>query len=215
MGAHYKSIAEGEPAGKAIMSSITGNNKQAGVGKRERAKKIIVPLLALLLVIAITAALFLYRDRVAELGNYGYLGVFLISLAFNATILLPMPVFLILFAFGAIFNPVLVGLIGAVGGAIGEMTGYMVGYSGRGVAQSNKMYARAEGWMRRWGALTIFIFTLVPFTPFDLAGMAAGALRFPIWKFLLICWFGKVLLYVGVALAGAWGWETILPWLAP
>ena len=181
--------------------------------KKQGLRKKVAPLLMLLLVLAITVALLLYQDKVAELGNYGYLGVFLISLAFNATILLPMPIFAILFVLGDTFNPVLVGVAGAAGGAIGEMTGYMVGYSGRGVVQSNKMYARAEGWMRRWGALAIFIFTLVPFTPFDLVGMAAGALRFPIWKFLLICWFAKVLLYTALALAGAWGWDAGLPYL--
>ena len=44
----------------------------------------------------------------------------------------------------------------------------------------------------------------------NVAGMVAGVLRFPIWKFLLARWFGKALLYVGVTLAGAWGWEALL-----
>ncbi|MBA7680938.1 hypothetical protein ES703_89259 [subsurface metagenome] len=90
------------------------------------------------------------------------------------------------------------------------MTGYMIGYSGRGIARSSKAYARAEGWMRKWGAMAIFVFALAPFLLLDVAGMVAGVLRFPIWKFLLACWFAKVLLYVGAALAGAWGWEAFV-----
>jgi len=49
----------------------------------------------------------------------------------------------------------------------------------------------------------------VPFV-FDLAGIAAGVLRFPFWKFFLLCWLGRTLLYIGAALAGAWGWEAML-----
>ena len=186
------------------------NNKQAEVRKGKWLKKSFVPLLTLLLVIAITVVLFLYRDRVSEFEELGYLGAFLISLVANATIILPMPGLLLLVALGAAFNPVLVGLVGAVGGAIGELSGYIAGYSGRGIARSNKWFVRAERWMRRWGTLTIFVFSLVPLLPFDAAGMVAGVLRFPIWKFLLACFLGKALLYIVMALSGAWGWDTLL-----
>ena len=120
-----------------------------------------------------------------------------------------MPVFLILFVLGSIFNPILIGVAGAAGGAVGELTGYIAGYSGRGIAPNNPMYVRAVGWMQKWGTWTVLVFTIVPFTPFDLAGMAAGALRYPVWKFLLVCCFGKVILYSAVALAGALGWEAV------
>ncbi len=192
------------------MGSIIDNNKQAEVGKREWLKHRFIPLLTLLLVVAITVVLFIYRDRVAELSNYGYLGAFIISLVANATIILPVPGLLLLFALGAIFNPILVGLVGAVGGAIGETTGYILGYSGRGVARGSKIYVRAEGWMRRRGFVTIFLFSLLPFLPLDVAGMAAGVLRFPFWKFLLACFLGKALLYIVLIKTGVWGWEVVL-----
>ncbi len=192
------------------MSSIIGSSKEDEVEKKVRLREKVIPPLTLLLVIAITVTLFLYRDTVAELGSYGYLGAFLISLVANATIILPMPVILLIFALGAAFNPVLVGLVGAAGGAVGETTGYMIGYSGYRIARSSKVYDRAEGWMRRWGVVAIFVFALAPFLPLDVAGILAGVLRFPIWKFLLACWFGKALLYVGAALAGAWGGEAFV-----
>jgi len=190
-----------------IVYHIESNNKQTEAEKWLR--KSFVPLLTLLLVIAITVVLFLYGDRVSDFEELGYLGAFLISLVANATIILPMPVLLLLFALAAAFNPVLVGLVGAVGGAIGELSGYIAGYSGRRIARSNKWFVRAEKWMRRWGTLTIFVFSLVPLLPFDAAGMVAGVLRFPIWKVLLACFLGKALLYVGLGLASNWGWETV------
>jgi len=183
--------------------------------KRDWVKKIFIPLLALLLVIAITVSIFyFYRQNPnmnEKLEGYGYLGAFLISLTFNATLVLPTGNFLILSVLGAVLpSAILVGLVSGAGAAIGEITGYMAGYSGRGIAQRSKMYQRVEGWMRRWGALTILIMSVTPFI-FDLAGIAAGVLRFPFWKFLLLCWLGRTILYIGVALAGAWGWEAVLP----
>ncbi len=189
-------------------------NEMDKTDKRDWIKKKFSPLLALLLVITITGGIiYFYRQNpnmVEKLEGYGYLGAFLISLTFNATLILPAGSILMISVFGAIpaLNPVVVGLAGGAGAAIGEITGYMAGYSGRGLAERSGMYNRVEGWMRRWGTLTILIMSLVPFI-FDLAGIAAGVLRFPFWKFFLLCLLGRTLLYVGAALAGAWGWEAI------
>jgi len=190
-------------------------NAEDKMDKKGWLKKKFIPLSALLLVIAITLGIFLFYQQnpsmVEKLEGYGYLGAFLVSLVCNATVILPAGNILILSVLGAVLpSAVVVGLVGGAGAAIGEITGYMAGYSGRGLAERSKMYNRVEGWMRRWGALTIFIMAVVPFV-FDLAGIAAGVLRFPFWKFFLLCWLGRTLLYVGAALAGAWGWEAVLP----
>jgi len=117
---------------------------------------------------------------------------------------------LLIFALGAAFNPVLVGLVAAFGGTIGEITGYVLGYSGRRILPSDNIYTKAEKWLREWGTMAVFIFALIPPLPIDIVGIAAGTLRFPLWKFLLACLFGKALLYTGMAFAGAWGWEVVL-----
>ena len=177
----------------------------------------IVPLLILLLALAITIVIFLYRKEIAGLDEYAYLGAFLISLLGNATIVLPVPSPLILASLAAalyqdygLIAIIGVGLAGGVGAAIGETTGYMVGYSGRGFAQKSRLYTRLVAWVGRWGAKAIFIFSLVPFFPFDLAGVAAGMLRMPYWKFILVCWLGRSIMFFVVALAGALGGEAVL-----
>ena len=63
-------------------------------------------------------------------------------------------------------------------------------------------------WLQKWGVLTVFVFAATPL-PFDVMGMVAGLLRYPFWKFFLACLCGKILKYVGIALAGAWGWEVV------
>lgn len=218
MGAHQLSIAKTAPADNimcynASEDKMTSNNKPGGVRQGEQVRKRIIPLLTLLLVIAISVVLFVlsqrYPETVNEFKNYGYLGVFLLSLASNATVILPVPGVLLFIPLLTILNPVLVALVGATGGVMGEITGYMAGYSGREMAQDMRLYKRVEGWMRRWGAWTIFVFAVAPFLLVDVAGIVAGALRFPLWKFLLVVWVGKSLKYVGLMLAGAWGWEAI------
>ncbi len=229
MGAHELSIAETKPANNAMcynsledkMSRIISDDKSGEVERRERARRRIVPLLTLLLVIIISVGLFFFGrnpELVAELKSYGYLGAFLISLIGNASILLPGIVLPILSGLAVVFysaaglaSPVIVGIAGGAGAAIGEIVGYMAGYSGRAIVQRQKRYTQLESWVKKWGGIAVFVFTLVPLF-FDLVGLAAGALRFPLWKFVLICWLGRTLLYVSFVLLAVWGWEAVLPY---
>jgi len=177
----------------------------------------LLPLLGLLLIIGIVVGVFYfyrsYPERIEELKGYGYLGAFLISVILNATIVLPAGNFLVLAALGAVLpSATIVGLAGGIGAAIGELTGYMAGYSGQAIVSRQKVYTRLKGWVEKWGVLTIFLLSVVPFV-FDLAGIAAGVLRFPLWKFFLACWLGRTILYLLVAWGGALGWEALLRFL--
>jgi len=196
------------------MSEIVNGKESNMGGKRGWIKGKIIPGLILLFVIMVSVCVFyLYRQapgRFEELIAYGYLGAFLISLIFNATVILPVGNVLVISALGAILpSATLVGLAGGAGAAIGEIMGYMAGYSGRGIAEKSKMYNRVEDWVRRWGVPTIFTFSLVPFV-FDLAAIAAGVLRFPFWKFFLLCWLGRTISYIVVAWIGALSWVVVL-----
>lgn len=181
--------------------------------KRGVPKGRVIPILALCFVIAISVGIgiLFYQGRLSSIAEleyfeyYGYPGVFVVSMIWNSTVLVPIPSFWIYYPLASIFFPPLLGLAGGAGAAIGELTGYMAGYSGRGIVQRQRMYARAERWVKRWGAIIIFAFNLVPLFPYDLTGIAAGALRFPLWKFFLICLAGRSLAYAAVACAGA-GW---------
>ncbi|MGD0780167.1 MAG: VTT domain-containing protein [Dehalococcoidales bacterium] len=175
----------------------------------------IISLAGLLVVIIITGGIFYfykqYPDKIDELKTYGYLGAFVISIILNATIILPVGNMAILMAIGATMpSPVIVGLVGGLGAAIGELTGYIAGRSGRDLVAKSKMFNRVESWVRKWGMLPIFIFSMVPFF-FDLVGIAAGALRIPLWKFFVPCWLGRTILYVVMVSIASLGLK-LLPW---
>jgi membrane protein YqaA with SNARE-associated domain len=164
--------------------------------------------LILLAVVAIVVGvLVVYHDnpeKLEELEQFGYLGAFIISIILNATLVLALG--------AALPSAVLVGLVGGLGAAIGEITGYAAGYSGQAIIQRRKIYERLEGWVKKWGVPTIFVLSVVPLV-FDLVGLAAGALRFPFWKFFLATWLGRTILYIGIAWAGAKGWDAVLDFI--
>ncbi|HAL61694.1 MAG TPA: hypothetical protein DCP08_04720 [Chloroflexi bacterium] len=165
---------------------------------RQAAKR----LLALLLAVLITVVVVLSRERLAAYAGLGYFGIFLITLLSSATVVFPVPGLATVFAAGAVFNPILVGVMAGLGDAIGELTGYLAGYAGQEVIENQAVYTRFEEWMKRHGTLTIILLSAIPNPLFDLAGIAAGALRFPVTRFFLSCLLGKSVKDTMVALAG-------------
>ncbi len=130
-------------------------------------------LLSVGLSLAITAGVFLYGDQLQAWGSYGYLGIFLLSLIGNATVVLPMPAFLTALAGGSVLNPAAVGIVAAAGATIGELSGYLMGMGGKGVVGSR------------------------------MAGIAAGASRMPLRHFLSVTWAGKCVKFLAIAYLGA------------
>jgi membrane protein YqaA with SNARE-associated domain len=194
-----------------MVPTITDTAPQTppGTARKKSWQSRLVAVGSIVLVIAIMVALYVWRDKVAVLGNWGYVGAFLIGLIGNATVILPMPSLLLLFALGATFNPILIGVVGAAGGTFGELTGYAVGLSGHYVVKEYRMLRLARAWMRRWGALALFLFALVPLLPMDVAGIAAGMVRYKVWKFLIAVFIGKAILYAIATLGSVWGWSFV------
>jgi membrane protein YqaA with SNARE-associated domain len=169
----------------------------------------LVQVLTIIIVIGAVAASLYFRDHLQELEGYGYAAVFLVGLVSNATLILPVPGLAVSSLMGGVFNPWIVGIVGGIGQALGELSGYMVGYSGQELVDENPTYDRLTSWMRRHGMLTVFVLSVTPNPIFDLGGIAAGALRYPIWKFLISCAAGKIVKNIAFALFGYYGIDTI------
>lgn len=166
--------------------------------------------LAIVATLLISVTIVYFAPQIQRFQAYGYPGVFIVSLLGNATVFLPAPSMAVIVAMGAVLNWVLVGLVGGVGEALGELTGYLAGYGGRAVIRDRLVYQRLEGYMQRYGMWTVFTLSAIPNPFFDLAGVAAGVLRYPLSKFLLAAWMGKTC----KALFFAWAGAQSIGWLS-
>jgi membrane protein YqaA with SNARE-associated domain len=161
-----------------------------------------------LTVIGLALAAFFLHDQLT-FGQAGYAGLALTVIVASGGLVLPVPALATACTAGALLTPVYVGLVAGSAGALGELTGYYLGYSGRGVLEGNRLYLKMEGWMRRRGALLLFLVSLIPNPLFDVVGIAAGALRYPLWRFLGVVWVGKVMKFLIFAYACAYSVEWL------
>jgi uncharacterized membrane protein YdjX (TVP38/TMEM64 family) len=168
----------------------------------------------LLVVIGVTVSITLNKDRLEALAALGYGGAFLVMLLSNATLVLPTPGLIFVFALGSSLHPLLLGLAAGLGATLGELTGYLTGYSGAFALEESRVAHRVSGWMTRNGTLTILVLSIVPNPIFDLAGLLAGATRMPVWRFLGIGFFGKTIQSSLIALAGSMSLGWVQDWLS-
>jgi len=126
------------------------------------------------------------------------------------SIVIPVPFVLVIYAFGSILNPILLGLAGGIGSTIGEFSSYLVGRGGR-VILNEKQRARLdriEKLVEKHGLLLIFLFGLTPL-PDDLLLVPLGMMKYDWRKILVGMFFGKTLMCTVVAYAGVYSYETI------
>ena len=170
---------------------------------RQEKKKPLLRFFLLFLVIALSLILFFYRDEVQKVANFGYGGIFLLSILTNETLILPLPGVIFTSAMGAVFNPFWVAIAAGIGAALGETTGYLAGFSGQIIIDRKDWYKTLTMWMRKYGYLTILVMAIVPNPIFDLVGMAARMLKLPYSRFLFWCSIGKIIKMLIFAYAGA------------
>jgi membrane protein DedA with SNARE-associated domain len=159
--------------------------------------------LAVLAVVGISLYVFSIREHVDRFSKWGYPGIFFIALLANATVFLPAPGVAVVFAMGGVFHPIGVAIAAGTGGAVGELSGYLAGFGGQAVVEKTAAYARIQPWVQKWGGWAVLILAAIPNPFFDLAGIAAGTLKMPVWKFLLFCWTGQMIKMTAFAFAGA------------
>jgi membrane protein YqaA with SNARE-associated domain len=160
-----------------------------------------------------------FNIPIEQYATTAYLVVFLVTLVSCAGLFIPVYAHIVLMVTvaGAVrevspWAPLLVALAATTGGTLGEITGYYAGYLGKRIAHVENLpgYQRLAGWMQRHGMLAIFVMSVQPVLPFDVAGLVAGAARVALWKFLVPCWGGRFIKYVATCYLGA-AFLNVLP----
>lgn len=162
---------------------------------------------------AIAFGTFMWATDRLELQNVGYAGILAVNLIGSASVIVPVPGLAVVCgaAPGDVgLNPVLLGLAGGFGSTVGELSGYLAGYGGNVFVQRSKHYERFRGLVVRNGGMALFVLSVIPNPLFDIAGIAAGSLRYPLRKFLLYVLAGKVIKFIAVAYACRQGIDWVI-----
>jgi membrane protein DedA with SNARE-associated domain len=125
------------------------------------------PALLLTVVLGLSIGLVVAPIDYRALGNYGYLGVFLVTLIATGAIVVPVPYLAVVIVAGSFLDPLLVALVAGVAAALGELTGYLMGYTGRALLPQSRAYALLERGVTRWGGPVIFVAAVIPNPFFD------------------------------------------------
>ena len=163
---------------------------------------------AFLAVLALAGTAVLLHEKI-DFDRVGYAGLGLTVLVASGGLVLPVPSLATACGASTFLNPLYVALIAGSAGTLGELTGYFLGYSGRGVLSQNRLYLRLEGWTRRRGWLVLFLVAAIPNPIFDMVGIAAGVLRYPLWRFLAVVLVGKLAKFFTFAYACAYSIEWL------
>ncbi|UCE57374.1 MAG: VTT domain-containing protein [Candidatus Bathyarchaeota archaeon] len=142
--------------------------------------------------------------------QFGYLGVFLISLVGAVSIIFPIPYTLVIYLLGSVLDPILVAISGGLGSAVGEFSGYVLGYYGRAVF-SEERRRKMDYMMKvfhRYGFAAIFLFALTPL-PDDLLFIPLGIMRYRFVKAFIPALLGKMLMCFILAYSGHMSVEVI------
>jgi len=179
-----------------------------------------IQLVALVLGIFAVSLVFVIWMFVGGLSNsdwwkaLGYPGVFFLSLLASGGMVFPIPSLAATCgAAGLDLNLIIVGVLAGLGETLGELVGYSIGFGGQSVVQRRRIYKRARTWMIRWGIGVLLILSIIPNPIFDFVGIAAGALRYPMKRFLVTVWVGKTLKGLIIAHVCFWIVEWVR-WLA-
>ena len=144
--------------------------------------------------------------------QYGYFGIFLISLFGAMSIFFPIPYTVVIFTIGGIkvFEPVWVAVAAGIGSTVGEFSGYLIGFGGR-KAISEKYQKKMDFLMKlfkKFGSVIIFLFALTPL-PDDLLFIPLGVMRYGIIRALVPALIGKVLMNLIIAYSGRFSVQII------
>ena len=143
--------------------------------------------------------------------QYGYLGVFLISLFGAMSIFVPIPYTIVIFILGGlqntvgnwIFEPIWIAVAAGIGSAIGEFSGYLLGVGGRKVIgdRYKKKIDFIMKLFKKYGSIAIFVFALTPL-PDDLLFIPLGVMRYSLLRAFIPALLGKFFSNLIIAYSG-------------
>lgn len=146
-----------------------------------------------------------FKVQFQQFKSLGILGIFIINFISSATVFLPSPGAFAVGIGAGIYNPILVVLAATIGSTLGEATTFLFGFSSAEIIKIRErklIFSFLKFLLTRWGYVIIPIFSFVPNPFFDGLGIVAGLVRFPIKRYLVLTFIGRLARNVLVAYIG-------------
>lgn len=144
-------------------------------------------------VVALSVVIFLMRDKISDVSNVGYVGLFLLCFLANSSVLLPAPSLMIAASCALIMDPLPVALSAAFGSAAGELVGYAFGTVSKDLSpRFQKILDVLTGKVHN-RTLLVFVLAVLPLPLFDIAGIYSGGTKMNLMKFFAVCFVGKLI----------------------
>jgi len=144
-------------------------------------------------------------------SQYGYFGIFLLSLIGALSIFFPIPYTVVIFTLGGQgVDPLLIAIAAGLGSGIGEFSGYLLGFGGRRAISERykkKMVVLVK-LFNKFGPIVIFVFALTPL-PDDLLFIPLGVMRYSLVKAFIPALIGKFCMNLIVAYSGRFSLDII------
>ena len=168
--------------------------------------------LLFILITALSVAIFLLRDKIGQISNVGYLGLFALCFLANATVLLPSPSLMIAASCALVMNPFWVAVSAALGSTLGEFVGYAFGTVSQDLSPKfQKLLDQLTGKIHN-PVILVFILAVLPLPLFDLVGIYSGGTKMNLLEFAIACFLGKfikLLVYTRMYDLLTWAKSTI------
>lgn len=151
-----------------------------------------------------------------KIGIWGiFIGVFVISIFGNFTVIFPIPYTLALVTAATdptiqAWHVIVMGIFAGAGASIGEVSAWFLGKASKNVIEDGmeKQVARAQRWIDKGLApIIIFVFAATPL-PDDAILVFIGLLGYALWKTVIWCFLGKIVLTSATGLAAKYLGET-------
>ena len=154
----------------------------------------------------IATGLVLWTTGTFNIETVGYTSIFFLSFIAAALIFLPVSALAsVCVAVVVDLNPFVVAVVAASAESIGELTGYLAGMGGKAIFDRNRFYLRFKNLFSRYAAFTLLFGSAIPNPLFDVMGVAAGSILYPVKRFLLLVFIGKVVKFTWVGLGCYYG----------
>ncbi len=158
--------------------------------KKNNARKV-WEIILVILILAGSVAIFIFKDKLQNISQWGYLGVFLFCFLANSTVLIPAPSLMIAASCALIMNPWLVALFASLGSALGEFVGYAFGTFTEDLSPKFRNFLDKLNSKIHNKTLMVFILAVLPLPLFDVAGVYSGGTKMNKLKFFIACFVGK------------------------